>query len=796
MITLSEKNVQLTIGGMTCAACSSRIERVLNKQDGVSASVNLAMEKASIHFDESKTSLKDIEERIEKLGFEVKKAKLDLDIKGMTCAACSARIEKVVNKLQGVQSATVNLPLERGSIEYTEGVISEEEIIARIEKVGFQASPRKGEKKEISKDQEVARQKRMFLIALAFSLPLFVMMIDHFYPESMILPHWFMNGYLQWALATPVQFYAGLQFYKGAYKSLRGGSANMDVLVAMGTSAAYFYSVWLVLQGEVYLFFETSAVIITLILLGKLLEARAKGRTSEAIKKLMGLQAKKAIVIRDGIEREINIEDVRIGDVVVVKPGEKIPVDGVVVEGHTTIDESMLTGESIPVDKTIDDEVIGATINKHGSFKFKATKVGKETTLAQIIKVVEDAQGSKAPIQRLVDIISGYFVPVAVLIAILSFVTWYFIIGVSFQEALINFTAVLVIACPCALGLATPTSIMVGTGRGAENGILYKGGEHLERAHKTDTVVLDKTGTITKGEPELTDIVTVNGMDEIELLTLAASVEKGSEHPLGQAIVKGAKDQGLTLINVDDFVAIPGHGLKAVFQGDEVLIGTRKLFRENQISYESLEEEMTRLESDGKTAMLISVKGQLAGIIAVADQVKESSKEAVLQLKEMGYTVIMLTGDNERTAKAIAKQVEIDVVFSEVLPDEKALKIKELKDQGKKVIMVGDGINDAPALALADIGMAIGTGTDIAMEASDITLMRGDLRSIPEAIKLSRATMRNIKQNLFWAFIYNSIGLPIAAAGLLAPWIAGAAMAFSSVSVVSNSLRLKRVKFK
>lgn len=793
---MGEKNVQLTIGGMTCAACSSRIEKVLNKQESVTASVNLAMEKATISFDPTKTSLKDIEGKIEKLGFEVKKTKLELDVKGMTCAACSARIEKVVNKLEGVVLATVNLPLERGTVEYVAGVTSEEEIIKRIEKIGFQASVRKEEKDELSKDKEVARQKRMFVIALIFSLPLFVTMVDHFYPEEMLLPHWFMNGYLQWTLATPVQFYAGLQFYKGAYKSLRGGSSNMDVLVAMGTSAAYFYSVWLVLQGEVYLFFETSAVIITLILLGKLLEARAKGRTSEAIKKLMGLQAKKAIVIRDGVESEIAIEDVRINDVVVVKPGEKIPVDGIVVEGYTTIDESMLTGESIPVDKTIDDEVIGATINKHGSFKFKATKVGKETTLAQIIKVVEDAQGSKAPIQRLADIISGYFVPVAVLIAVISFVTWYFILGASFQDALINFTAVLVIACPCALGLATPTSIMVGTGRGAENGILYKGGEHLERAHKTDTVVLDKTGTITKGEPELTDVIPVQNWEKAELLRLAASIEKGSEHPLGQAIVKAAKEKDIVLSSVEQFEAIPGHGLKAVFEGKEVLIGTRKLLRENSIDFKDLEAEMTELESDGKTAMLVSVSGQLSGVIAVADQVKESSKEAVHQLKKMGYTVIMLTGDNERTAKAIAKQVDIDHVFSEVLPDQKAFKIKELKDQGKKVIMVGDGINDAPALALADIGMAIGTGTDVAMEAADITLMRGDLRSIPEAIKLSRATMRNIKQNLFWAFIYNSIGLPIAAMGLLAPWIAGAAMAFSSVSVVSNSLRLKRVKIK
>ncbi|OIJ13067.1 copper-translocating P-type ATPase [Anaerobacillus alkalilacustris] len=790
-------NIHLKIEGMTCAACSSRIEKVLNKQESITASVNLAMETATISYNSDEITLNNIEEKIEKLGFSVKHSKLDLDIKGMTCAACSARIEKVVNKLEGVTEATVNLPLERGTVAYLDGVITEEEILNRIERIGFKASVRRetAERKN-SKDQEVSRQKRMFMIALIFSVPLFLTMVDHFSPESMILPHWLMNGYLQWALATPVQFYAGLQFYRGAFKSLRGGSANMDVLVAMGTSAAYFYSVWLVFQGEVYLFFETSAVIITLILLGKLLEARAKGRTSEAIKKLMGLQAKKAIVIRNEEELEIAIEDVIIGDIVVVKPGEKIPVDGIVVEGFTSIDESMLTGESIPVDKGINDEVIGATINKHGSFKFKTTKVGKETTLAQIIKVVEEAQGSKAPIQRLVDIISGYFVPGAVLIAIISFFSWFFIIGSSFQEALINFTAVLVIACPCALGLATPTSIMVGTGRGAENGILYKGGEHLERAHKTDTVVLDKTGTITKGEPELTDIFTTEGWVRSKLLHLVASIEKGSEHPLGQAIVKAAKEKNISFDPVEHFEAIPGHGIKATFKGEEVLIGTRKLLLDNQVNFEILEQEMISLESNGKTAMLVSVSGRAVGVIAVADNVKESSKEAVDQLKEMGYTVIMLTGDNKRTAHAIAKQIGIDHVFSEVLPEEKAFKIKELKDTGKKVIMVGDGINDAPALVLADIGMAIGTGTDVAMEASDITLMRGDLRSIPEAIKLSRATMKNIKQNLFWAFVYNSIGLPIAAVGLLAPWIAGAAMAFSSVSVVSNSLRLKRVKFK
>ncbi|MGO4887647.1 heavy metal translocating P-type ATPase [Anaerobacillus sp. MEB173] len=797
-----ENNKQLFLGieGMTCASCSARIEKVLNRLDGVEASVNLAMEKATVILTNSNVTIQDIEDKIEKLGFTVKQQKFELDIMGMTCASCSARIEKVVGKLRGVKSVHVNLALERATITSVEGTVTEEEIIKRIENLGFKAKHHQNEQESSRKKKgtEIIRQKRMFTIALLFSIPLFVTMIDHFYPERMLLPHWLMNGYVQWALATPVQFYAGFQFYRGAYKSLKGGSANMDVLVAMGTSAAYFYSVWLIMQGETYLFFETSAVIITLILLGKLLEARAKGSTSEAIKKLLGLQAKRAVVVRNGAEQEITIEDVVINDIVVVRPGEKIPVDGVITEGYSTIDESMLTGESIPVDKKVDDEVIGATINKHGSFMFRATKVGKETTLAQIVKVVEEAQGSKAPIQRLVDVISGYFVPVAVLIAFLSFITWYFFLGASFQDALINFTAVLVIACPCALGLATPTSIMVGTGKGAENGILYKGGEHLERAHKADTIVLDKTGTITKGEPELTNVsaFSSSSFTEDELLKIVASVEKNSEHPLGQAIVTHAKNKGIALEVASQFEAIPGRGLKAIINQKPVFVGTRRLLSENNISFSEHEKTMLQLEAEGKTAILIAVDYTSVGIIALADQVKDTSKEAVERLQKMGLSVIMMTGDNERTANAIAKQVGIHDVFSEVLPEDKANKVKELKELGKKVIMVGDGINDAPALAVADIGMAIGTGSDVAIEAADITLMRGDLRSIPEAILLSRLTMRNIKQNLFWAFIYNSIGLPIAAAGLLAPWIAGAAMAFSSVSVVSNSLRLKRVKLK
>ncbi|WP_216827886.1 heavy metal translocating P-type ATPase [Alkalihalobacterium elongatum] len=793
---MDRKEMNIPIQGMTCAACSTRIEKVLNKMEGVEASVNLSLEKASIQIDSSKNTTQKVVEKIDKLGFTVPIKKVELDIKGMTCAACSSRIEKVIGKMEGVKEVQVNLPLEKGTVTFYEGITELERITEKIEKLGFQAKQPVAERPEVDeKELEIRRQRNKFIFALIFSLPLFITMIDHFYPERMLLPHWLMNGYLQWVLATPVQFYAGWQFYRGAYKTLKNKSANMDVLVAMGTSAAYFYSVWLVLQGEVYLFFETSAVIITLILLGKLLEARAKGRTSEAIKKMLNLQAKKAIVINNGVEIEVPIEQVELNDIVVVKPGEKIPVDGIIVEGYSSIDESMLTGESIPVDKNIGDDVIGATINIHGSFKLRATKVGKDSTLAQIVRIVEEAQTSKAPIQRMVDIISGYFVPTAFGIAVFSFILWYFFLGASFELALINFTAVLVIACPCALGLATPTSIMVGTGKGAEYGILFKGGEQLETAHKISTVVFDKTGTITKGEPALTDLIMYDNSTEENTLQWIASLEQNSEHPLARAIVKGAKSRAIQLIEHEQFEAIPGRGIKGVVERAEVLVGTRRLMNDYGIVLKDEHEQtLKKLELEGKTAMLAARKGELVAIIAVADEVKETSKEAVQQLKKMGLKVVMLTGDNERTANAIAEQVGIDIVFAEVLPDEKAKKVEELKKQGQKVVMIGDGINDAPALAVADIGMAIGTGTDVAIEASDITLMRGDLLAVPQAIRMSQLTMRNIKQNLFWAFIYNSIGLPIAAAGLLAPWVAGAAMAFSSVSVVSNALRLKRVK--
>ena len=600
------------------------------------------------------------------------------------------------------------------------------------------------------------------------------------------------NGWFQFLLATPVQFIIGYRFYKGAYNSLRGGGANMDVLIAMGTSAAYFYSIYNLLIGVHEFYFESAAVIITLILLGKLFEAIAKGKTSEAIKTLMGLQPKTAKVIRDGEEIDLPLEKLQIGDIIVVRPGERVPVDGTIVEGNSALDESMITGESIPVDKTIGDPVIGATINKFGAFKFEATKIGKDTVLSQIIKLVEDAQGSKAPVQRLADKISGIFVPVVVLIAFLAFLGFTFI-GNNFNAGLINAVAVLVIACPCALGLATPTAIMVGTGKAAENGILIKSGEHLERTHKMDTIIFDKTGTITKGEPEVTDILNLNDIDKNELLRIAASVERASEHPLGQSIVQKGIEEKLELTEPESFNSVPGKGLEAKFEGKAVLIGNRRLMNDNNILIgETEENSMLKLEEEGKTAMLISLDGELAGIIAVADQIKETSLQAIKDLQKMGLEVYMITGDNERTARAIAKDIGITNILADVLPEDKADKVEELKAQGKHVGMVGDGINDAPALAAADVGFAIGTGTDVAMEAADITLMRGDLNGVVTAIRLSHRTMKTIKQNLFWAFFYNTIGIPFAALGFLNPMVAGAAMAFSSVSVVTNSLRLKK----
>ncbi|KIL52390.1 ATPase P [Jeotgalibacillus alimentarius] len=795
---------ELNITGMTCAACSTRVEKGLNRMNGMEkASVNLALERATVSYDPDKVSLNDIQDKVTSLGYGVSVKKEEFDITGMTCAACSARVEKGLSRLEGVKSATVNLALEQATVEYTDGVLSVDDIIARVEKIGYGATRKQDRAPEEDHRQtEIKRQQKRFLFSLIFAVPLLWTMVGHFsFTKWMYVPDLLMNPWVQMALATPVQFIVGGPFYTGAYKALRNGSANMDVLVALGTSAAYFYSVYLAIQSlsmpghTMGLYFETSAVLITLIVLGKLFEAKAKGRSSEAIKKLMGLQAKTAFVIRDGEEVEIPLEQVKAGDLLAVRPGEKIPVDGVIKEGQSAVNESMITGESVPVDKTAGDAVIGSTINQQGFLKIEAVKVGKDTALAQIIRVVEQAQGSKAPIQRQADRISGIFVPIVVGIAIVTFIVWISLVSPGEVAPALEATiSVLVIACPCALGLATPVSIMAGSGRAAEAGILFKGGEHLEAAQGIDTVVLDKTGTVTKGEPVLTDVVPLGNWTEEELLIMAGSAEAGSEHPLAKAIVSGVRERGAALIETTDFQAVSGFGIRAVVDGKVILAGTRKLMMKENISVSDLEETLLELEEQGRTAMLIAIDGEPAGIIAVADTIKDTSKEAVSRLKQMGLDVIMMTGDNERTARAIAAEAGIEKVISEVLPDGKANEVKKLQEQGRTVAMVGDGINDAPALATADTGLAIGTGTDVAMEAADITLIRGDLNSIADAIMMSRNTMKNIRQNLFWAFGYNTLGIPVAAIGLLAPWLAGAAMAFSSVSVVLNALRLQRVK--
>ncbi|EJR53301.1 heavy metal translocating P-type ATPase [Bacillus cereus VD107] len=802
-----QKEANFQISGMTCAACANRIEKGLKKVEGVQeANVNFALEKTKILYDPTQTNPQKFKEKVESLGYGIVNDKAEFMVSGMTCAACANRVEKRLNKLDGVSKATVNFALESATVEFNPDETSVNEMKSTITKLGYKLEV-KSDVQNSSTDhrlQEIERQKKKFIISFILSFPLLWAMVSHFSFTSFIyLPDMLMNPWVQLALATPVQFIIGGQFYIGAYKALRNKSANMDVLVALGTSAAYFYSVYLSIQSigssehMTDLYFETSAVLITLIILGKLFEAKAKGRSSEAIKKLMGLQAKTATVVRDGTEIKILIEEVVAGDIVYVKPGEKIPVDGEIVEGKSAIDESMLTGESIPVDKTIGDVVIGSTMNKNGFLKVKATKVGRDTALAQIIKVVEEAQGSKAPIQRVADQISGIFVPVVVGIAIITFVVWMvFVTPGDFGGALEKMIAVLVIACPCALGLATPTSIMAGSGRSAEYGILFKGGEHLEATHRLDTIILDKTGTVTNGKPTLTDVIVADGFEEKEILKLVGAAEKNSEHPLAEAIVEGIKEKGIDIPSSETFEAIPGFGIESVVEGKQLLIGTRRLMMKFNIDIGEVSKSMEELEREGKTAMLIAIDKEYAGIVAVADTVKDTSKAAIARLKKMGLAVVMITGDNTQTAQAIAKQVGIDHVIAEVLPEGKAEEVKKLQASGKRVAMVGDGINDAPALATADIGMAIGTGTDVAMEAADITLIRGDLNSIADAIFMSKMTIRNIKQNLFWALAYNGLGIPIAAFGFLAPWVAGAAMAFSSVSVVLNALRLQRVKLK
>ncbi|MBP2002411.1 Cu+-exporting ATPase [Paenibacillus shirakamiensis] len=802
----NNKHAVLQITGMTCAACANRIEKGLSRMEGVSeANVNFALEKASVTYDASQLHPHELEQKIEHLGYGTVKEKVDLQITGMTCAACSARIEKGLNRMEGISHASVNLALETGRVEFVPGEITVQDVVRKIEQLGYKAIPKQDVPNSGDhRKKEITRQKRKLLISAILSFPLLWAMVSHFSFTSFIwLPDLFMNPWFQLILAAPVQFIIGAQFYVGAYKALRNGSANMDVLVALGTSAAFFYSLYQSIMNaghgghhEVQLYYETSSILITLILMGKLFEALAKGRSSEAIKTLMGLQAKTARIMRDGEEVEVPIENVISGDILLVKPGEKVPVDGEVVEGSSSIDESMLTGESLPVSKEPGSLVFGATLNKNGALRVRATKVGRDSALAQIIRVVEEAQGSKAPIQRIADRISGIFVPIVVGIAVITFLVWYFLADRgNFSGALEKAIAVLVIACPCALGLATPTSIMAGSGRAAELGVLFKGGEFLEATHRVNAIVLDKTGTVTEGKPSLTDVWLISSnYSEQQLLEWVGAAERNSEHPLADAIVEGIIKRGIQPPAVQSFEAVPGYGIRAEVSGHQLLVGTRKLLAQSEISSDELEEKMTALESEGKTAMLIAIDQQAVGLVAVADTLKATSKAAVARIKNLGIEVTLMTGDNERTARAIASEVGIDQVLAEVLPEGKAAEIQRLQSTGLKVAMVGDGINDAPALATADIGMAIGTGTDVAMEAADITLMRGDLNSIPDAISMSRKTMNNIRQNLFWALAYNIIGIPIAALGFLAPWLAGAAMALSSVSVVLNALRLQRMK--
>jgi len=729
---------------------------------------------------------------------------MTLRITGMTCAACANRIEKGLGKLPGVAGAAVNFAMETARVTYAPNEVTVEAMRAKVGKLGYGASPlREADDGEERRAAELRRQRANLAVSAVLSAPLLWAMAGHFGFASWIrVPSLFAEPWYQLVLATPVQFLVGKTFYEGAYKALRNGSANMDVLVALGTSSAYFYSLYLTILWYIQgapgqhgpdLYYETSAVLITLVVLGKWLEAKAKGRTSAAIRSLIGLQAKTALVVRDGRELVVPTEDVVPGDVVLVRPGEKVPVDGVVVEGASAVDESMLTGESLPVEKRAGDAVIGATINKHGALRVRATKVGKETALARIVTIVADAQGSKAPIQRTADRISGVFVPIVVALAALAFAARVFVFAPGDVPAALEAAiAILVIACPCALGLATPTSIMAGSGRAAELGVLFKGGEHLEATHRLDTIVLDKTGTVTKGKPELTDVR--SELDRGVFLKLVGAAESRSEHPLAEAIVAGAKAAGLTLPQATSFEAIPGAGVSAVVDGRAVLVGTRRLLEARGVDARSASDAMRRYEEAGKTAMLVAVDGRYAGIVAVADTVKPTSKAAIARLRAMGLAVVMMTGDNARTARAIAAQVGVDDVLPEALPEAKAAAIRQLQAQGRKVGMVGDGVNDAPALAVADIGMAVGTGADVAIEAADVTLMRGDLTAIADAIEMSRRTMGNIRQNLFWALAYNALGIPIAAVGLLAPWVAGGAMALSSVSVVLNALRLQKAK--
>jgi len=813
MLYMETKKAVISVKGMTCVNCAAAIQKDISKLAGVkNANVNFANEKAVVEFDPTAVGLGRFVANIQELGYRAVTETVTIPIIDLDVTR-AVELDKVASAIDGALKSMVNPTAGTIEIEYIPGQIGLRDIRRTLEKAGFRL-PQQAEGRSALDIEKEAREKELselrtkLITSATLSALVLIGSFQDMLPFFTLVPRQIM-WFVLFLLTTPVQFWAGRHFYQNAWASIKHGSTNMNTLVVVGTSAAYGYSTVLTFFPSVLghlgasgAYYDTSAVIITLILLGKYLEARAKSRAGDAIKKLMGLQPRTARVIREGIESDIPIEDVESGDLIVVKPGEKVPVDGVIRNGYSAVDESMLTGESLPVDKKTGDPVIGATLNKTGTFTFEASKVGKDTMLSQIVRMVQEAQGSKAPIQRLADYISSIFVPTVISLGLLTFGIWYFLgpAETRFTFALVNFIAVLIIACPCAMGLATPTAIMVGTGKGAEQGILFKNAESLERAQKIDTIVLDKTGTLTRGEPKVTDVIG-KGMTEQELLFFAGSAEKGSEHPLGEAIVRAATLKGIALEQSDEFEALPGHGVRALLNGKEVILGNKRLMTERKIDFAKLHAEAAKLSSQGKTPMFVAVDNKAAGIIAVADTLKEHSKEAVIDLQNLGLEVVMLTGDNHRTAQAIAGELGISRVMAEVLPQDKMDMVKKLQAEGCVVAMVGDGINDAPALTQADVGIAIGTGTDVAIEASDVTLIKDDLRVVSTAMRLSKRTMRTIKMNLFWAFFYNIIGIPIAAGvlfpflgakGLLNPMYASGVMAFSSVSVISNSLRLRR----